>query len=67
MSARIASRIERYVEAVRALAGLRRAQTLEPETDRSSAILLARSDVRQAEALLTGGALAKARRILNGG
>jgi hypothetical protein len=67
MSARLATRIDRYVDAVRALSGLRRAQQEEPEVDRSSAILLARAELRQAEAQLTGGALAMARRILNGG
>ena len=63
---RLVTRIDQHVNAVRALAGLRRAEQEEPEVDRRAAILRARADVKQTEALLTGGALARARRILNG-
>ena len=63
---RLVTRIDQYVEAVRALASLRRAEQEEPEVDRRAAILRARADVKQTEVLLTGGALARARRILNG-
>ncbi len=64
MSARSETKIETYLEARRELAALRRAEADEGKTPaRTRAILLARAAVAEAERALTGGELARARRL----
>ena len=60
-----AVRLGLYVQAVRELRALQRAELAEGKTEsRTSALLRARAAVRSAEAQLTGGTLLAARRIL---
>jgi len=64
MSARVGTRIERYVEAVRTLRALEQAERDEPNLRRRSAIIAARVALKNAEAELNGSMLGAARRAL---